>query len=240
MSGFLDIVVAAFVLQLLVLPGEKGQIVIASLATKYNPYVVVAGASTAFGAWTAVEILLGNALKGALPAVYLDGITAGLFVLFAVWILYASRRADRSAEPTPEDPASAGPANAVAPGRFEGFVPSFSLMVFGEFGDKTQLVTISLAVEYGAHAGIWVGEMLVIIPISLANAYFFSTFSHRFDVRKAHVAGAALFFFFGLDTFLALLTGFSVWEEIVATVADVVGPVLQSAAGLLPLLGAFV
>jgi len=209
MSGFLDIVVAAFVLQLLVLPGEKGQIVIASLATKYNPYVVVAGASTAFGAWTAVEILLGNALKGALPAVYLDGITAGLFVLFAVWILYASRRADRSAEPTPEDPASAGPANAVAPGRFEGFVPSFSLMVFGEFGDKTQLVTIGLAVQYGATPAIWVGEMLAIVPVSLVTALFFHRTATRFDQRWLHRVAAGLFLLFALDITASYVVGVS-------------------------------
>src|SRR6056297_1138172 len=90
MSGFVEIVWIAFVAQLLALPGEKGQLVIASLATRYNPYMVVAGAATAFGGWTAIEILLGSAIEGALPAAYLDAITAGLFVVFAVWILYAS------------------------------------------------------------------------------------------------------------------------------------------------------
>jgi putative Ca2+/H+ antiporter (TMEM165/GDT1 family) len=45
---------------------------------------VVAGASTAFGGWTALEILLGDALEGALPELLLDGITAGLFLVFAI------------------------------------------------------------------------------------------------------------------------------------------------------------
>jgi len=80
------------------------------------------------------------------------------------------------------------------PDQFGSFLPIFAMMATGEFGDKTQLVTIGLAVQYGAHSGIWVGEMLVIVPVSVANAYFFSTFSGRFDARKAHVAGAVLFF----------------------------------------------
>jgi len=60
--------------------------------------------------------------------------------------------------------------------------------------------------------------MLVIVPVSLANAYFFDTFSARFDARKASLAGAALFLFFGLDTFLVIFTDFSVWETLVGAI----------------------
>jgi putative Ca2+/H+ antiporter (TMEM165/GDT1 family) len=63
--------------------------------------------------------------------------------------------------------------------------------------------------------------MLAIVPVSLANAYFFSRFSHRFNARKAHLVGAAVFAFFAFDTVLGLLTGFSVWETAVETLASV-------------------
>jgi putative Ca2+/H+ antiporter (TMEM165/GDT1 family) len=114
--------------------------------------------------------------------------------------------------------------------RIEGhlgqFLSIFSMMAVGEFGDKTQLVTIGLAAQYGATSAIWFGEMLVIVPVSLANAYFFHRFSHRFDVRKAHYAGATIFAFFGLDTVLAITTGFSVWEQIVGSVSNLLLAVL--------------
>jgi len=61
--------------------------------------------------------------------------------------------------------------------------------------------------------------MLAIIPISLANAYFFHTFAHRFDMRRAHLASAALFAFFGADTVLSILTDFSVWETFIEAVS---------------------
>jgi len=64
--------------------------------------------------------------------------------------------------------------------------------------------------------------MLAIIPVSAVNAYFFHRFSHRFDARLAHFAGAALFLFFGLDTVLQILTGFSFWETIVDGIATVI------------------
>jgi putative Ca2+/H+ antiporter (TMEM165/GDT1 family) len=64
--------------------------------------------------------------------------------------------------------------------------------------------------------------MIVIIPVSLANAYFFHTFAHRFNRRKAHIAGAVIFAFFAGDTLLAVGTGLSVWESVVDTIPRIV------------------
>jgi putative Ca2+/H+ antiporter (TMEM165/GDT1 family) len=96
------------------------------------------------------------------------------------------------------------------------------MMAFGEFGDKTQLVTIGLATQYAYPTAIWVGEMAAIIPVSLVNAFFFFKFSHRFDVRKAHFVGAAAFAFFGLDALQSKVTGVSLWEEVVTAFAGFV------------------
>src|SRR6056297_664886 len=99
MTGWLEITVVAFTAQLAVLPGEKVQFIIAGLSTRYNPWIVVAAAGSAFAGWTALEIWFGSALKGALPQVYLDAFTAVLFLVFAV-LLYRSapERGDHSAE----------------------------------------------------------------------------------------------------------------------------------------------
>ena len=237
MSDFLAVVVAAMAAQLAVLPGEKVQFIIAALSTRYRPLVVVSAAAVAFAGWTALEVWFGGALKGALPPVYLDVIAGGLFLLFGVLLVRSIP--DRSGLPGAQETdgglvsvdgsLDVSVAGRAVPDRFGNFLPVFVLMAVGEFGDKTQLVTISLAVQYGAHPGIWVGEMLVIVPVSLANAYLFNHFSGRFDARKAHITGAALFFFFGLDTFLAVLTGFSVWETLVGVAGDALGVALGTA-----------
>jgi len=234
--GFLELAVVAAAAQLAVLPGEKVQFIIAGLSTRYNPLVVVAAAGSAFAGWTALELLLGEAIQGLFAPWVLDGITAALFLLFA-GMLYRSAPAPGEDLAPAEHATDGGVAEGEldvellgrkleVPQRFGGFVPIFLMMAAGEFGDKTQLVTIGLAVQYGARPAIWAGEMAAIIPVSLANAYFFHTFSHRFDVRKAHLAGAAVFLFFGLDTVLALTTGFSVWETVVGEVAAVLSAVL--------------
>lgn len=244
MTSYSEIVVVAFVAQLAVLPGEKVQFMIAALSTRYDPKVVVAAAGSAFAGWTAVEIAFGQALQAALPGLALDVVTATLFFVFA-YLLYRStpdRKSERVASADDDDdsdpeaaesesgpePSDAtldalesvtlpGPLDRYA-GSFGGFLPIFVLTATGEFGDKTQLVTIGLAVQYGATSAIWLGEMLAIIPVSLANAYFFHTFAHRFDMRRAHLASAALFAFFGVDTVLSIVTGFSVWETFMEAV----------------------
>lgn len=227
MAGWLEILVVAFVAQLAVLPGEKVQFIIAGLSTRYNPWVVVSAAGSAFAGWTALEIWFGNALKGALPQVYIDAFTAVLFLAFAVLLVRSAPDSGQIPAETDGGVMDAGDIDMTVFGRevpnaFGGFLPIFVMMAAGEFGDKTQLVTIGLAVQYGATSAIWFGEMLAIIPVSIANAFFFHKFSHKFDVRKAHYAGAALFLFFGLDTLLSIFTGFSVWETVVGTLASAI------------------
>jgi putative Ca2+/H+ antiporter (TMEM165/GDT1 family) len=222
MPPFLEVVTVAFAYQLAVLPGEKVQFIIAGLSTRFHPLLVVAAAGSAFAGWTVLEIIFGELLTHVLPGVLLDAVTAGLFLLFAVLLVRSAPDGDRTVEPD-------GGGEAVEPGvslgpwhlddRYGAFLPIFAMMAAGEFGDKTQLVTIGLAAQYGAHPGIWVGEMLAIIPVSLANAYLFHHVVGRFDLRRAHFAGAALFLFFGLDTLLSMAFGVSVWEQIVEVVA---------------------
>ena len=240
MSTFLDIAGIAFAAQLAVLPGEKVQFIIAGLSTEYDPKVVVAAAGSAFAIWTAIEIVVGEALQRAIPGVALDIATAALFVVFGLLLLRSMPDEGASAPMTSDggfvdvggrlgNATLFGHSLTTAAG---GFLPIFAMMFAGEFGDKTQLITIGLAADYGATPAIWVGEMLAIIPVSLLNAYFFDRFAGAFDARKAHLGSAALFFFFALDTVLAVTVGVSIWEELVAAAAGVLDAVLPLLAVL--------
>ncbi|MFD1644859.1 TMEM165/GDT1 family protein [Haloarchaeobius litoreus] len=254
MTGFAEIVVVAFVAQLAVLPGEKVQFIIAGLSARYHPLVVVSAAATAFAGWTALEILFGEFLLRVLPGVYLDVFTGTLFLVFAGLLLHSMPEdGDRSFDSIgtgDEDgvETDGGVLRSVEgldetrtvfgyelPASLAAWFPIFGMMAAGEFGDKTQLVTIGLAAQYGATPAIWTGEMLAIVPVSLANAYVFHRFSHRVNLRMAHIGSAALFGFFGLDTFLALLTGFSFWETFVEAATDAVFAVANWLGGTLPL-----
>lgn len=225
MTGWHEILLIAFAAQLAVLPGEKVQFIIAGLATRYHPLIVVAAAGTAFAGWTVLEILFGSAIQGVLPATALELITAGMFLLFA-FMLIRSVPTDGSGATDGDEPFDMTVLGYEVPEALGGFLPIFAMMATGEFGDKTQIITITLALQYGAHPAIWLGEMLAIIPVSLANAYFFHRFAGKFDLRRAHFAAASLFLFFGLDTLLQVATGFSLWDTVVSGVSEVLLSIL--------------
>jgi putative Ca2+/H+ antiporter (TMEM165/GDT1 family) len=83
-------------------------------------------------------------------------------------------------------------------------------MVVGEFGDKTQLVTIGLAVQYGASPAIWLGEMLAIIPVSLTTALVFHRTADRLQTAWLHRLAAGIFLLFALDIVASYTLGVSV------------------------------
>lgn len=236
MTGWVEVAVIAFVAQLAVLPGEKVQFIIAGLSTRFSPLLVVAAAGSAFAGWTVLEIVFGSYIQQVLPGLYLDLMTGLLFLLFAGMLVRSAP--DSGTVDTETDGGLIGTDSDEldvqvpiidwqVPNYLDGFLPIFVLMAIGEFGDKTQLVTIGLAAQYAYPTAIWVGEMAAIIPISLLNALFFFKYSHRFDLRKAHFVSAFLFGFFGLDTLQATLTGISVWETLVSTVGALLRTVVS-------------
>lgn len=211
MASWAGILGTAFLLQLLALPGEKGQLVIAALATQYDPYRVVAGAATAFGGWTAIEILVGEALTDAFPEIYLDAFTATLFVGFAAVILYSRfDGSDSTAVDASRPDDATPPETATQAGDTGGYLPALSAMGFAEFGDKTQLVTVGLAVQYGATPAIWVGEMLAVVPVSLLVALLFDRSARLLNRAWVHYAAAGTFLLFAADIVSGHLFGISV------------------------------
>ncbi|SNZ14912.1 Putative Ca2+/H+ antiporter, TMEM165/GDT1 family [Natronoarchaeum philippinense] len=226
-AAWLQVLAVAFVAQLAVLPGEKVQFIIAGLSTRYHPLLVVAAAGSAFAGWTALEVWLGGAITGAVPGIYIDALTAVMFAAFAVMLVRTAPEEDADDAAATSTLTDGGELDVrvpvlgwTVPNVLGGFLPIFAMMAFGEFGDKTQLVTITLATQYpSAPTAIWAGEMLAIIPISLLNAYVFHRFSHRFDLRKAHFVGAALFAFFAADFVMKVAFDVSVWESTIGTIA---------------------
>lgn len=205
-----EILITAFTLQLLALPGEKGQFIISALSTKYSPIPVAVGASIAFGAWTVIEITVGKELQGSFSESFVEGAMAVLLLLFAVLILYEVRTGESNKERQIENNEYYVMISDRVPDRLEGGVMAFVIMVFGEFGDKTQIITLSLAAKYGSSWQIWAGEMLAIIPVTLANALLVSKFTEKYNSKKLKYASVILLILFSIDIFLSQAIGFSI------------------------------
>jgi putative Ca2+/H+ antiporter (TMEM165/GDT1 family) len=144
-ASWLTVVAIAFGAQLAVLPGEKVQFIIAGLATRYHPLLVVSAAGAAFAGWTALEVVFGGLLQEVLSGLVLDLLTAGMFALFAVLLFRSTPERDHEGTRTDGGVLGTGGELDVkilltdrqVPNVLGGFLPIFVMMVAGGFGDKT-------------------------------------------------------------------------------------------------------
>lgn len=126
----------AFVLVGLAELGDKSQLLLVAFAARYRPVQVVVGAALAIVVLQALAVLVGGALGALLPIKLVAAAAGLLFIGFGV----ASLRRPADDEDACEVPTrSAGPVLTVA-----------SALFLGELGDKTQLMTMSIAADPAA------------------------------------------------------------------------------------------
>jgi Ca2+/H+ antiporter, TMEM165/GDT1 family len=152
-------IAAAFLANLLATFGDKGQLVVVTLASRYDAKRVFVGAMAAFTLWSTVEIAFGHVIVTVLPGAVITVLTGGLFVVFGLWTLRSA--AAKFVEASDDQPLltaggmDVGVTGVVIPdglltrmGAYGGVLTTFVFILFAEFGDKTQLLTINLATTF--------------------------------------------------------------------------------------------
>ena len=155
---------AALATFLAVLPAElpdKTILACLILSSRYRPSVVFAGAAAAFLAQVVLAVAAGGALS-LLPHRIIEACAAGAFVIGAVLLWRQQAETGTEDEDSGRD------------GQRTGFWPvagtAFAVVFLAEFGDLTQLLTVSLtarfhdplAVGAGATLALWVAAGLAV------------------------------------------------------------------------------
>ena len=145
MLGFsLGAFIASFGLIVLAEMGDKTQFIAMSFAAKYNPYKVLFAVFLATLANFAIMVVIGQLLTSVLPIDVISLAASLSFIGFGLWML------------RPEKPKGEN----VKVSRF-GVVGTVGIAFFvAEFGDKTQLATISLAAQYQNAVSVLIGATL--------------------------------------------------------------------------------
>jgi putative Ca2+/H+ antiporter (TMEM165/GDT1 family) len=139
---------------LLVLPAElpdKTVLACLVMGSRYRPVFVFAGAAAAFAVQVALAVTAGG-LLGLLPHRPVQAVTGVLFLIGAV-LLWRQHGQDNGEE-------------IADPGRRNQFLPvagmAFAVVFAAEFGDLTQILTVSLAVRYGDPLAVGIGSVLAL------------------------------------------------------------------------------
>jgi putative Ca2+/H+ antiporter (TMEM165/GDT1 family) len=139
---------------LIVLPAElpdKTVLACLVMGSRYRPAFVFAGAAAAFAAHVAIAVTAGG-LLGLLPHRPVQALAGVLFLIGAV-LLWRQHAQD-------------GDEDVADHGRRRRFLPvaglAFAVVFAAEFGDLTQILTVSLAVRYGDPLAVGIGSVLAL------------------------------------------------------------------------------
>ncbi|GAB3711699.1 TMEM165/GDT1 family protein [Nocardiopsis nanhaiensis] len=177
------------------------------LATRYRPLLVWFGAAAAFTVQTGVAVALGSAVT-LLPRTPVAVVAGCLFLVGAVLLFREAREHHREADAGEEELAEAEEAVAARAKPATGFrviTTSFVVLLFAEFGDPSQLLTISLAARFGAPAEVYAGALAALLVVAALAVLVGRRLLRVVKPHWAFYAGAAI---------CLLLVAGVVWEVV--------------------------
>jgi putative Ca2+/H+ antiporter (TMEM165/GDT1 family) len=207
-DGFGQAFAQAFIMILFTELGDETFIIAALLAMRNPRLTVYSGAMTALGAMTVISTALGYALPNLISRSATRHAATVLYFVFGTrlfWIAYKST-GEVKEEIDEVEAKLAGQEAAAAAGRWRKlllglltpvFLEALVLTFLAEWGDRSQIATISLAAQYdplGVTLGAVAGHALCTGAAVLGGQLL----ALRISQRTVAVAGGALFFAFML------------------------------------------
>jgi putative Ca2+/H+ antiporter (TMEM165/GDT1 family) len=148
---------------------DKTMIATLIMGSRSRPLLVWIGASAAFAIHTTVAVVAGRLIT-LLPQHTVDIVVTILFGLGAAYLLFVPERAEivkgtSEAAPTEELGRGAGVAS------MKVVATAFGVILVGEIGDLTQLLTMNLAAHYHDPWSVFVGALAALLTVSAIGAY---------------------------------------------------------------------
>ena len=132
------------------------------LSTRYRPLAVWIGVGLAFGVQTVVAVTAG-ALATLLPDTLIKLVAMGIFLVGAFVLFRTAPGADAKQREQEEE----YEAVAAEPKSFlRAVVASFLVLFAAEWGDLSQLLTISFVTRYHDHLNVFVGAWAALLAVS--------------------------------------------------------------------------
>ncbi len=165
--------------------GDKTQLLALVLAARYRkPWPIIFGILIATLVNHAVSAWAGTWLADIVSPTVLQWLMAILFFAVALWALIPDKLEQDEVKPSPN-------------GAFLATLLAFFIV---EIGDKTQVATVLLAIQYSplwqVITGTTLGMLLANVPVVLIGAKF----AEKLPLKAARYCAALLFFAMGLWT----------------------------------------
>jgi Ca2+/H+ antiporter, TMEM165/GDT1 family len=166
------------------------------LSTRYRPLLVWLGVGLAFAVQTTIAVALGQAAAAWVPQEVVRGVALVLFLAGAAILLKEglSHAADDGSEYADRATDVHG---------WKVVTTSFVVLFTAEWGDLSQLLTLTLVARYEDPVSVWVGALAALLAVSGLAVLAGRTLLRWIPVHVLHFVGA------GVCLVLAALTA---WE----------------------------
>lgn len=179
----MDALLSSFSLVALGEIGDKTQLLTLALILRFRrPWPILAGIVIATLVNHGLSVWLGVWLASAIPATVLNGLLAASFIGLGLWMLI----------PDKDD-------GLDKPPRFGPFLTALVLFFIAEIGDKTQLATVALAVQFpDAFFAVLIGTTLGMVAANVPVIWLGHKVTNPAIEIWAHRLSALAFIGFGL------------------------------------------
>jgi putative Ca2+/H+ antiporter (TMEM165/GDT1 family) len=171
------------------------------LSTRYRPLLVWIGVGLAFLVQTLVAVLLGHAVT-YLPEDVVRGVAGLIFLAGAVLLFREGRSHHQAAEDEDEYAAKAKAASG-----WKAVLTCFLILFAAEWGDLSQLLTISLVAQYHDHVSVFIGAWSALLVVSGLAVLAGRVLLRYMKLSVLHYIGAAVCLVLAAVTLVEVLTG---------------------------------
>ena len=176
---------------------DKTMIAVLIMGSRYRPVLVWIGATAAFAVHVTLAVLAGR-LLALLPHRWVEGVTALLFAGGAAYLLLVSE----------DEEEVEGAAEAEeAPAGLRPIATAFVVILVGEFGDLTQILTANLAAKYHQPVSVFIGAFAALASVAAIGSFGGRALLRVRPLAIIRKAGGVLLAGFAVYTLVALVRG---------------------------------
>jgi putative Ca2+/H+ antiporter (TMEM165/GDT1 family) len=176
---------------------DKTMIATLILGSRHRPVLVWIGATAAFGFHAGVAVLAGR-LLALLPHRWVEAVTALLFAGGAAYLLLVSEEEEEEEGVEEVEAAPAG---------LRPVATAFLVIVVGEFGDLTQILTANLAAKYHQPLSVFIGAFAALAAVAAIGAFGGRALLKVLPLAVIRKAGGVLLAGFAVYTVITLVRG---------------------------------
>jgi putative Ca2+/H+ antiporter (TMEM165/GDT1 family) len=174
--------VASFVLVTVAELGDKTQIAVITLSSRFKALSVFVGSMLAFLLTAGIAVVIGGALTLVLPTFWIRISAAGIFLAFGFYTI-VSRKSEEQVD-------TEKTRNAV--------FSSFSLITLMELGDKTQFAVIALSAEHKFPLLVFLGVMIAFALITGLGIVAGTALTRFVPLKYIQLGSGLVFILFGI------------------------------------------